>query len=232
MKAVVLCSGGMDSVTLVYHIRDLFGPNDMALLSFHYGQKHVRELKAARAVASDLGVSHDIIQLPKLRGSVLTAEEGAIPEGHYAAANMKQTVVPMRNPIMLTVAANHAAAMGFDTVAAAMHAGDHYVYPDCRPLFASAFRTMLHNALQGLAFVDTYFPFLMWTKARIAKRFGELGLDPSTTWSCYNGEDVHCGRCGTCVERIEAFVEAGVEDTTEYADAEFWKSATSTGAPQ
>ena len=163
-------------------------------------------------------VPHRILEFPELGsllgGSSLTDESIDLPEGHYEEESMKATIVPNRNMILLSLAAGHALSIGFDTVAYAAHAGDHTIYPDCRPEFASA----MENAL-GLADwqkLGLHRPFVDKTKADLVRIGHELGVPFESTWSCYAGRDLHCGRCGTCVERKEAFALAGIADPTEY----------------
>jgi len=226
-KTLVVCSGGMDSVTLAYLAakeRRL-----TRLLSFDYGQRHKKELAYAAMTAADLGVPHDIVDISGvarfLTGSALT-DDVEVPDGHYAEETMRITVVPNRNAIMLAVAFGVAAGEGAEAVAAAMHAGDHFIYPDCRPEFVNAFRAMQNCALEGMWEVDLFTPFIDWSKADIARLGGELRVPFEKTWSCYKGGARHCGRCGTCVERREALHLAGVDDPTEYDDPDFWRSVT------
>jgi len=159
-----------------------------------------------------------------LGGSALT-DDIAVPDGHYAEETMKITVVPNRNAIMLTIAFGLASAQGADAVAAAVHGGDHFIYPDCRPAFIEAFQTMQNCALDGQSTIKLYTPFVTISKADIVSIGKELVVPFEKTWSCYKGGATHCGRCGTCVERIEAFHLAHVDDPTKYADTEFWKTA-------
>ncbi|MBF9232889.1 7-cyano-7-deazaguanine synthase QueC [Microvirga alba] len=226
MKTIVVCSGGLDSVTLAYKVaaeRTL-----TRLVSFDYGQRHRKELDAARACASRLGVPHDIVDISAvgrcLTGSALTSGE-PVPEGHYAKDTMRITVVPNRNAIMLAIAFGMAAADEADAVAAAVHGGDHFIYPDCRPDFIEAFETMQRHALEGLAKIALYTPFVRLSKADIVREGARLGVPFAETWSCYQGGDVHCGRCGTCVERREAFHLAGQDDPTPYGDPDYWIEA-------
>ncbi len=230
MKTLVICSGGLDSVTLAYKIAregELAG-----LLSFDYGQRHKKELLFAKKCADALGVSFDIIDISgvgkALSGSALT-DDIDVPDGHYAEDSMKATVVPNRNAIMLTIAYGIASAREINRVATAVHGGDHFIYPDCRPEFINAFQEMQNHALEGLSEIELYTPFLNKTKADIAAAGAELSVPFADTWSCYKGGYIHCGRCGTCVERIEAFDIAGVADPTIYADPEFWKQAVEEG---
>ncbi len=223
MKTIVICSGGLDSVTLAHKVakeHDLVG-----LVSFDYGQRHKKELAFAERAAKKLGVSHHLIDISNvgkmLSGSALT-DDLDVPEGHYAEDNMKVTVVPNRNAIMLTIAYGVASAQGADTVATAVHGGDHFIYPDCRPGFVKAFDEMQKHALEGVSEVSLYTPFLNKTKAQIVEEGAKAGVDFAETWSCYKGAENHCGRCGTCVERREAFDIAGAEDPTVYDDPDFW----------
>lgn len=226
MKTLVVCSGGLDSVTLAYKVaveRALAG-----LISFDYGQRHKKELEFAALCAQRLGAPHSIIDISaigaQLQGSALT-DNIAVPEGHYAEESMKITVVPNRNAIMLSIAYGIASARGSDAVAAAFHGGDHFIYPDCRPGFVAAFGAMQDKALEGLADIKLYAPFLDFKKSGIVAEGARLGVPFADTWSCYKGGEVHCGRCGTCVERREAFHLAGVADPTAYADPDFWAGA-------
>lgn len=218
MTTIAVVSGGMDSVTLAHDLVDQ--GHTLRLLSFDYGQRHRRELAAAAACASRLGVRHDIIDLTSvgahLAGSALT-DAIPVPDGHYAEASMRSTVVPNRNAIMLTVAFGVAVASGADAVATAVHGGDHFVYPDCRPGFVAAFQAMQDAATDGFGSPRLFTPYLTLTKADIARRGQTIGVPFADTWSCYKGGAVHCGACGTCVERREAFFLAGVPDPTPYA---------------
>ncbi len=226
MKTIVVCSGGLDSVTLAHKVaaeNRLLG-----LVSFLYGQRHKKEIDFAGQCADRLGVAHAQIDISPvgalLSGSALT-DEIAVPEGHYAEETMKLTVVPNRNAIMLTIAYGIAAAQGAEAVATAVHGGDHFIYPDCRPRFIEAFQAMQDLALAGLAQIKLYTPFVTCTKADIVAVGKRLAVPFERTWSCYKGGEIHCGRCGTCVERIEAFALAGVADPTPYVDGLYWRQA-------
>ncbi|MGY9056163.1 MAG: 7-cyano-7-deazaguanine synthase QueC [Alphaproteobacteria bacterium] len=226
MKTLVICSGGLDSVSLAYMVA---AEHDLAgLISFDYGQRHRKEVEFAAAAAQQLGVPFDLIDMRHigqfLSGSALT-DDVDVPDGHYAEETMKATVVPNRNAIMLAIAFGVAAAKGAEAVAAAVHGGDHFIYPDCRPDFIDAFQAMQDRALDGYASVKLYTPFVHVPKSAIVTEGAKHGTPFADTWSCYKGGEVHCGRCGTCVERREAFDIAGVEDPTLYADPDFWKSA-------
>lgn len=223
MKTIVICSGGLDSVTLAY--RCASQSSLLGLVSFDYGQKHKREIGYAAIAAKVLRTVHHILDISNvgrmLSGSALT-DDVDVPDGHYAEENMKVTVVPNRNAIMLAIAYGVASAQGADRVAAAVHGGDHFIYPDCRPGFIRSFEAMQNHALEGYSQISLYAPFLEKTKADIVSEGDALGVDFANTWSCYKGGDVHCGRCGTCVERREAFHLAGVKDPTVYKDADYW----------
>ncbi len=211
---MIIVSGGMDSVTMLHEYRDRIAVG----ISFDYGSNHnAREIPFARMHCDRLGIKHIVISLDFMnryfKSSLLEGAD-AVPDGHYADENMKSTVVPFRNGIMLSIAVGIAESNGLRYVMMANHGGDHSIYPDCRREFVCAF--------DAAAKAGTYVgagilaPYTGITKADIARRGKEMGLDYSETWSCYKGGDVHCGRCGTCVERREALAEAGIEDTTPY----------------
>lgn len=220
-KAVVIVSGGMDSVTLAY---DLWVDHELYLLSFDYGQRHRRELLYAAECAKALGAYHltiDVRDLQKaLRGSALTDPSLPVPEGHYTAPSMKQTVVPNRNAIMLAIAFGYAASHGCEKVFTAIHAGDHAIYPDCRPPFTTAFNAMERIALGELWDVKLETPYVHKTKAEICKLGHGFNVPYEKTWSCYcpkgAAQELHCGKCGTCVERQEAFTLNNLPDPTIY----------------
>lgn len=224
MKAVVVASGGMDSATLTWHYAAQ--GYDLILVGFDYGQRHRKELESLHKIAAHHNAEARIVTLPirdLLHGSALTSDDVDVPDGHYAQDTMKATVVPNRNAIMLSIATGVAVAEGAQIVATGVHAGDHFIYPDCRPAFFIPFADAMNHANEGFV-VDGFrveAPFINMSKAEIAALGDSLGVDYGITWSCYKGGDIHCGRCGTCVERIEAFLDAGVEDPTEYADREF-----------
>lgn len=217
---VVTVSGGLDSVTLAHSLAA--EGHELVCLSFDYGQRHAKEVAFARACAERLGADHHVVDLRSvgalLSGSALTDASVAVPEGHYTDASMAVTVVPNRNAIMLAVAVGVATARGAPAVATAVHAGDHAVYPDCRPAFIVAAEHEARVANEG--FLPDGFrilaPFVDRSKADIVRRGAEVGVPFAETWSCYVGGERHCGRCGTCVERREAFELAGVADPTDY----------------
>lgn len=225
MKAVTVVSGGMDSAVLAYNLAKHY---DQTFLSFNYGQRHKKELKYAKAMADKFGCPHQIIDLTSLNRFLTTSSLTAgvdVPDGHYSEDSMRLTVVPNRNAIMLSIAFSVASSMGAAIVATGVHAGDHAQYPDCRPKFATKFQEMEAASLEGFNTPSLYTPFIELTKTDIAKIGGMLGVPFEETWSCYKGGEVHCGRCGTDVERIEALHNAGVEDKTVYADPDYWKQA-------
>lgn len=216
MKVVCLVSGGMDSVAALYHAhkehRVIHG------LSFQYGSKHnAKEIPFARRHCEKLKIPHTTVDLDfvgKAFKSDLLATGGSIPDGHYEELTMKQTVVPLRNGIMLTIAAGFAESHQAKGLVIAAHSGDHAIYPDCREEFmkdmAGAIQKGTYAKIQLLR------PFIAKTKAEIAKAGHRLGVDFSLTWSCYKGREIHCGLCGTCVERREAFQLAKIADPTQY----------------
>ncbi len=219
MKALVLLSGGMDSVTALYHAAAEHEVTDA--LSFDYGSKHNhREIPFARLHAEKLGVRHTVIPLGFIGehfASDLLQSGGAIPDGHYEHESMKRTVVPFRNGIMLSIAAGFAESCGAEALVIAAHAGDHAIYPDCREPFMHAMAEAIRSGTY--AGVQVLRPFIAMNKAQIAARGAALGVDFANTWSCYKGGAVHCGTCGTCVERREAFQLAGLVDPTDYGVA-------------
>lgn len=226
MKTIVICSGGLDSVTLAHQVAN---ENQLTrIVAFDYGQRHRKELDYAAACAKRLNVPYDLIDMRSigkvLSGSALT-DDIDVPDGHYAEDNMRVTVVPNRNAIMLTIAYGVAAVHGDDAVAAAVHGGDHFIYPDCRPAFTEAFNAMQKLALDGYANVSLYTPFVHLSKADIVTAGVRHQAPFADTWSCYKGGEHHCGRCSTCVERREAFHLAGVTDPTIYQDPDFWLEA-------
>lgn len=212
----VLMSGGMDSVTLGYMM--LATGHRVHVVGVDYGQRHRKELLAAVGFAERAGVERTIIPAHFLRdllpGSALTDRSIGVPRGHYTDATMKATVVPNRNMIFASIAAGMAVARGYEGVAMAVHAGDHTIYPDCRPEFVRALYEALSYATEDKC--SLYTPFINYTKAQIAAIGKRLKVRYEETWSCYEGGDIHCGECGTCVERIEALDLAGVHDLTVY----------------
>lgn len=216
MKVIVLLSGGLDSVTALYHAQKKH--EVIGALSFDYGSKHNHcELPMAAYHAKRLDIPHVILPLTFINDyfqSHLLKSGGEIPDGHYAAENMKQTVVPFRNGIMLSIAGGFAESHGAVGVVIGAHTGDHFIYADCREEFLQSMSDALREGTDtGIAILR---PFVDIDKSEIVKCGRELGIDYSKTWSCYKGEELHCGICGTCVERKEAFERAGIEDPTLY----------------
>jgi 7-cyano-7-deazaguanine synthase len=215
---VVTFSGGMDSTTLLYDLRDQ--GHEVLAISVDYGQRHRVELECSRQIAEHLGIAYELADLRAisslLKGSSLTEVSSPIPLGHYADESMKQTVVPNRNMLLLAVATAWAINRKADQVAYAAHAGDHTIYPDCRPEFADVMAKAI--GLADWHKVELIRPFVHMTKAQIAARGHRLGVPYELTWSCYQGRNVHCGACGTCIERREAFLLAEVPDPTHYDD--------------
>jgi len=215
MKAVLILSGGMDSTTLLY---DLISQGyDVSAVTFDYHQKHKKEIACAQKTCAKLRIPHRIISLSVLNDlapSSLTRADWSVPEGHYAEETMKQTVVPNRNMVFLSLAAAYAIGIRAGRLFYAAHAGDHAIYPDCRPVFVSAMTTAFH--LCDWNDLELQAPYLLLSKGDIAKKGIGLGVDYADTWSCYKGGERSCGRCGACTERLEAFKEAGAPDPLEY----------------
>lgn len=207
--SVIVLSGGMDSTTLLHDYK-----NRIALaVTFDYGSKHnAREIECARINCRMLDIEHLVIPLEFMgryfKSSLLIGRED-IPEGHYEDENMKSTVVPFRNGIMLSIAAGLAESRGLRKVMLANHGGDHAIYPDCRPGFVEAMsKAIQEGTYEG---VTIFAPYTNITKSDIARKGKSLGVDYSLTYSCYKGGERHCGKCGTCVERLEALRDAGIE---------------------
>lgn len=224
-KAVVLFSGGLDSTVLTYLLREQ-GFKEIHLLSIDYGQRHARELESAEAIAKEVGAIFRHVNVQELRGllggSSQTSDEIEVPEGHYTEESMAATVVPNRNAILFSIGYGYGVSVGADRVATAVHGGDHFIYPDCRPDFINRIGRAFKSGNEGFGTERMYFyaPFLEMSKTDIVRMGQTLDVPFELTWSCYNGGEVHCGKCGTCVERKEAFLEAGVTDPTTYAAAE------------
>ncbi len=214
--SLLVLSGGLDSTTMLYDYAD-----SIALaVTFQYGSNHnKREAAFAKYHCEQLGIEHieiDLAFMGKYFKSSLLEGADAIPEGNYDEENMKSTVVPFRNGIMLSVAAGLAESRGLKKVMMANHSGDHTIYPDCRPEFAEAMGQAIN--LGTYIGVELVAPYTMLSKSDIVRRGVELGIDYTKTYSCYKGGEVHCGVCGTCRERKEAFALAGVEDKTKYSE--------------
>lgn len=207
--SVIVLSGGMDSTTLLHERKE-----QIALaVTFDYGSKHnAREIECARKNCEMLGVEHIVIPLEFMgkyfKSSLLIGGED-IPEGHYADENMKSTVVPFRNGIMLAIAAGIAESRGLKKVMLANHGGDHAIYPDCRPGFVDAMSEAIRQGTYEGIVIDA--PYTNITKSDIARIGKRIGVDYNLTYSCYKGGEKHCGKCGTCVERMEALRDAGIK---------------------
>lgn len=204
----------MDSITMLYEYKERIALG----ISFGYGSNHnARELPFAAMHCERLGIKHIVINLGFMhqyfKSSLLEGAE-AIPEGNYDEENMKSTVVPFRNGIMLSIAAGVAESNGLKYVMMANHGGDHTIYPDCRPEFVSAMSEA--TRLGTYPGIEVLAPYTGITKSDIARHGKALGIDYAETWSCYKGGEHHCGKCGTCRERIEALADAGIEDHTVY----------------
>lgn len=212
--SILVLSGGMDSSTLLYQEQARIS----LAVTFDYGSNHnAREIACARRLCEMLGIEHLVIPLEfmgRYFSSSLLSGADAIPEGHYADENMKSTVVPFRNGIMLAVACGLAESRGLRHVMLANHGGDHAIYPDCREGFVNAMSLAMKEGTYE--HIDIIAPYTNITKSDIARIGKELGIDYSLTYSCYKGGEKHCGRCGTCVERREAMADAGIDDPTEY----------------
>lgn len=223
MKTILVYSGGMDSTTLLYK---LLAQGDRVLcLSFDYGQRHKKELKAARKICDSLKkagkkfrgkfINHKIVDITAVKnlmeGSALTSRR-AVPEGHYKSKTMRSTVVPNRNMIFLSLAIAAAVSENFDRVAIAVHAGDHAIYPDCRPEFIK--RIAAVSKIANYKKINIYAPFLNITKQQIAKIGKKLKVPFELTWTCYKGLKNPCGKCGACVERREALSYNACDEET------------------
>lgn len=224
-KVIAIVSGGMDSSVLLASL--LADGDNVRALTVDYGQRHRREIECASAQAAAQGAMHEVVDASSvfsaIGGSCLTVHGDSVPHGHYAEASMKQTVVPNRNMILLAIAIGVAVREKAGFVAYGAHAGDHAIYPDCRPEFADA----MSCAARRCDFnpIELMRPFIMMTKADIVAEGFRRGVDFAKTWSCYEGGGIACGRCGTCVERLEAFDTAGRRDPLEYRDREYWRTA-------
>jgi len=221
-KAVVIISGGMDSTTLLYDVVAELGKDNVQAISFNYNQKHKCELEKAKKTCEKLGVNHKVLSLAVLNEvapSALTRDDWEVPSGHYADENMKQTVVPNRNMVMLSLAAAYAMGVKAQELYYGAHAGNHTIYPDCRPEFIDSMIQSIK--LADWNEVELKAPYWNINKIDILKKGLELGVDYSLTHTCYNpnkaGES--CGKCGSCRERLEAFEKNGIKDPLKYYDA-------------
>ena len=213
MKTLVVYSGGMDSFTLLNLC--LSDKNEVKAISFNYGQRHSKELVSAINFTKEIGIHHAVIDIQGVThsldlGSALINPGIPVPKGHYEDESMRMTVVPGRNLIMSSMAMAHASAIGFDRIALGVHAGDHAIYPDCRPRFIDALRSV--GAYFDYNPIAVFTPFIMMSKGEIAEIGKSLGLDYSKTWTCYVGGAEPCGECGACQERKEAMEFAGIAE--------------------
>jgi len=218
-KVVVLHSGGLDSTVLLAQMVAMHGSDQVESLGVHYGQVHAKEMESALEVCGILDVRRTMVVMSMAHDffgdcALTGRDSSAIPDGHYSDDTMRSTVVPFRNTILLALCAARATAIKAEVIAMAVHAGDHAIYPDCRPEFLSAMDRVLMCGDYKPLLLDT--PFLNYTKAQIVEVGVKCRAPMGFTWSCYKGGHVHCGTCGTCVERREAFIKAGVADPTEY----------------
>jgi 7-cyano-7-deazaguanine synthase len=216
-KTVVLLSGGVDSSVLLYWCAKK-KKMDVHALAIDYGQRHAREIESAREIAESLGVPFTVFEIKNLAsilpGSSLTDPSVSVPHGHYKEETMKKTVVPNRNMIFISIATAFAIAHGMDGVAIAPHAGDHTIYPDCRPAFINLMARAVRVA--DWKKIKLWRPFNKVDKTTVVRVGYKLGVPFEKTWSCYEGGELHCGRCGACIERKEAFQLAEVPDPIQY----------------
>jgi len=220
-NAVIVFSGGMDSTTLLYDIVASKEFNKIYAISFNYGQNHTKELVVAKKTCEKLRVEQKIVDVSFLGkellfGSSLTTGADNIPEGDYNAENMKSTVVPNRNMILLSLSAGYAISIGATVLFYGAHKGDHEIYPDCRFEFVEKMKQVL--AICDWSEIELRAPYLDFDKGDIAIRGKELNVDYALTWTCYKGGEKACGKCGSCVERLEAFEKAGYSDSVEYEE--------------
>lgn len=215
MKIVAIVSGGMDSVTMLHDLKSQ--GHEIEVISFNYGQRHVKELQVAKANAEALGLKHTVVDMDfmadLLSNSALTGDID-VPEGHYEEENMKLTVVPNRNMIMASIAIGYAVNLGYEAVALGVHAGDHAIYPDCRPEFIEKLNAV--SQIANYEPIKVIAPYVNMNKIEIVARGSEIGVDYSKTWTCYKGLDKACGRCGSCQERLEAFAANNLTDPVVY----------------
>jgi len=214
-KVVVIFSGGMDSFTVLN--RAIKDGKKVYPLTFDYGQRHVKEIECAKAICLELNLPHKVIDISAinqlLSGSSLT-DDIDVPEGHYEEESMKSTVVPNRNMILLSLAVGYAVSVGAEQVYYGAHSGDHAIYPDCRPEFVMKMNDVCKIANYDA--VEIFSPYLTVSKTAILTDGLKMGLDYSKTWTCYNGRELACGKCGACQERLEAFSDNNATDPLTY----------------
>lgn len=214
-KAVVVYSGGMDSFTVLHTA--IKSGLDVHALSFNYGQKHSKELEVAAKVCQNLGIPHKVVDITAINSLMATSSltsDAEIPEGHYESESMKSTVVPNRNMVLLSMAIAYAVSLEAGKVYYGAHSGDHHIYPDCRPEFVEGMNAVAKIA--NYQAVEIVTPFLHVSKGDILKAGLAMNLDYSNTWTCYNGREKSCGKCGACNERLEAFAEQQAIDPLDY----------------
>ncbi len=217
MKIVVIYSGGMDSFTILH--KAVKEGHDVLAVSFNYGQRHNKELQFATDACAELSIDHKVIDITAMQdlmsnSSLMAQSDVEVPEGHYAAANMKSTVVPNRNMILIALAIGYAVNEEASEVWYGAHSGDHTIYPDCRPEFVEAMAKA--SLLANFDPVQVVAPYLNGSKIDILRDGLAMGLDYSKTWTCYNGREKACGKCGSCQERLEAFQENNATDPLDY----------------
>ncbi len=215
-NSLIALSGGVDSTTLLYEYREEVA----CAVGFDYGSKHnAQELAAAKAICRELEIPYLIIPLAFIGEyfrSDLLLSGGEMQLGDYSEENMSSTVVPFRNGIMLSILAGLAESRDLQQVLIANHFGDHAIYPDCRESFVKPMgEAITAGTSNGVKLVA---PYTTLTKAEIVARGTRLGVPYGKTYSCYQGGERHCGRCGTCRERHDAFVANGLEDPTLYEE--------------
>lgn len=212
--SIIIFSGGLDSTTLLHEYKDRIA----LAVTFNYGSNHAKkEIECAKYHCKKLNIEHIIIDLDFIHqyfNSSLLEGSDSIPEGHYEDENMKSTVVPFRNGIMLSIACGLAESRNLSYVLIANHNGDHAIYPDCRSTFINSMSEAMSYGTYNN--IKIFAPYTEITKSDIVKRGSKLNIDYSKTWSCYKGQDIHCGKCGTCIERKEAFELANIKDPTKY----------------
>jgi len=218
-NAVVVYSGGMDSYTLLNDIIKRGGHDRVFAVTFNYGQRHDKEIQFAMDVCTELGIEHNIVDIAGLGESVMGGSSQTsdvdVPEGHYEEESMKATVVPNRNMIMLSLAMGYCVMKDAATLYYGAHAGDHAIYPDCREDFIDAMKVVARTA--NYLSIDIEAPYYKLSKGRILSLgVEEMNLDYGKSWTCYNGRDKACGKCGACQERLEAFAENNLTDPLEY----------------
>ncbi len=217
-KSCIILSGGLDSTTLLYDIVEQFGNENVFAISFNYNQNHSKEIYFAEKTCKKLNVNHQIIDLSSISYQIFNSAllKGAkeVPEGHYQDEVMKKTVVPNRNMVLLSIAASFCISNGINNLYYGAHSGDHTIYPDCRPEFIKAMKEVL--LLCDWQSIELKVPYMNWNKADIVRRGKELGVDYSLTWTCYKGQELACGKCGSCIERLEAFNKNNLIDPIKY----------------